>query len=129
MACEIVWHNRGVHLKYSGEVSLNNILQVGNTLLSSRKYDQCIYEISDFTEVISSSLSEQDIKVIGTWDKTANNFVHLKYAVVVLNVKESFPLVELYLKMMQEIDMETIRVNSFQEASDFLQSKNIDVQS
>ncbi|MDA3890482.1 MAG: hypothetical protein PF517_02330 [Salinivirgaceae bacterium] len=127
MACKIIWQNNGVHLKYSGIVTLNDVLQVGNIQLSSRKYDNCIYEISDFSEVKDSNISEQDIKVIGTWDITANNFVHLKYAIVILTKSESFSLAEMYLNMMQKINMETARVDNYDEAVKFLLSKKVDV--
>lgn len=128
MACKIEWHKRGVYLKYSWKVNLNKILELGNTLLSDRKYDNCIYEISDFSGVTDVDISEQDIKVIATWDRTATNFINLKHAIVVHNRQEFFQLTDMYLSMMSELKINTNRVENIDEAYQILKDSNIDIQ-
>lgn len=124
MACKIEWHKRGVYLKYSGKVNLNKILELGNTLLSDRKYDNCIYEISDFSEVTDVDISEQDIKVIATWDRTVTNFIHLKHAIVVHNRQEFFQLTDMYLAIMSELKINTERVEVIDEAYQILKENH-----
>ena len=83
MAYKIKWGKNCVHIKYSGNININDLFRVGGLISSNLKYESLNFVISDFLKVTSLTTSELDIKNISTLDAIPSILnPNIKFAVV-----------------------------------------------
>lgn len=68
MAYKIEWGENCVHIKYSGNINVNELFKVGGLISSNLNFESLNFVISDFLKVKSLIISELEIKNISSRD-------------------------------------------------------------
>lgn len=92
MTCQNIWleQNTGLHKKFSGDISIVDVLKENNELFSSPHFDGLNYVIYDFTDTTNETFrSEQTEAIAKVAQLRANTKEHLKVALISRNNPES----------------------------------------
>lgn len=65
MGFKIKWEaNNLIHIKYEGEITLHDILDVNRLISRDSRYSKLKSNISDFLQVTNLSMSEKDVELL-----------------------------------------------------------------
>lgn len=67
MGYKIEWGNNCIHIKYDGEVTLNDMITVNRLISRDPRYNLLKYNISDFLRVTNLIVSKEDIEQLSSF--------------------------------------------------------------
>lgn len=83
MSYQLVWENRGVIKRFSGDVTSTDLLQSGIDIQADERFDRLRYVVNDFTGISGLSFTATDIEEISAIDHAASHFnKQLRLAVI-----------------------------------------------
>lgn len=117
MAYKIEWGNNNVHIKYSGDININDLFKVGGLISSDLRYESLSFVISDFLDVKSLIFSELDIKNISTRDAIPSILNPNIKLSVVSNNDNIQEMVMKYIELMKVNEWEIKLFDNLEESS------------
>lgn len=117
MAYKIEWlEEEGLHVRFNGDVTLNEIFDANRIISNNRRYSTIIYHISDFLETENILMTKKDIESLSTFHviPTLLNS-NLKLSIVSNNPKTQKMVLE-YMELMKENEWEIKLFDNLKEA-------------
>jgi hypothetical protein len=100
MACEIVWHPKGILFIHSGTVTNEEVENANGIMYGDPRFERIEYQISDYLSVTNNLLTPVDAKVIGTLDSVSSHWNRRKMKIAVVSTDENFfPVIESYFRV------------------------------
>lgn len=83
MTFNINWDKTGVYVKFRGIVSSQDLIDANNYVISNKNFESINYQIFDFNNIDQFNITQEDINIIGTMDKSQTDFKkEMKVAIV-----------------------------------------------
>jgi len=74
MSFQIEWHRNDVYVRFYGDLTLQDFRQVNGLIYGDMRFDDMIYQIADFIDVLSISLTVDEVKVVSTLEVSATRW-------------------------------------------------------
>ena len=95
------WEDNGLHRKFTGKITGQEILESNLSIQVNPRFDQIKYVLNDFLSITEFEITTDDVNIISTIDNVAAiSKKSLKIAIVADNT-DLLKWINEYLKMMQ----------------------------
>jgi len=116
MGYVIDWRDKNVHIKYDGDININDIFKAGSLITGDLRFGLLNFVISDFLKVESIKISELDIKKISTRDVIPSIWnPNIKFSIV-SNNRDIQEMVFAYIDLMKVNEWEIKLFDNLEEA-------------
>ncbi len=88
MAYKSIWKKRGFVCKFSGEVTLDEVMNVHKEFFSDPRSDNASYLIFDTLDIKKSFLTEEDAKFFAAFDSAGSKSVRNARVAIIANSGE-----------------------------------------
>lgn len=101
MAFTIQWKNRGVYVKHSDMITLEDIRMQDDSMYNDERYDSVDYQIIDYLDVTDTNIDDEAINHISAFEFGAS--IWKKKFKIAFVVKDEFfvELVKIYIEILQ----------------------------
>lgn len=124
MSFRLKWNKNDVVMIFENDIDFQDISQANAIIYGSPKFDNMRYQIVDFRNVTNVSISNEELEVIGTLEKSAtiwNNEIKIACVTTDNNIKYLFGE---YVKSMKETNWEFRTFENFKDAEDWCKATN-----
>ena len=116
MSYENIWKDNGLHRKFSGMITGQEILSSNLSLHGDDRFKDMSYIINDFTQIDNFMISDSDISKIASLDITVSVYSKQIKIIIVATNKNLVSWAELYLNEMKESSFECVIVEDLESA-------------
>lgn len=121
MSYKIRWETNGALIKLSGTVKIDDFLESNNQFYGDPRFDTMQYQLVDGLDFDVIDISEEDIKVVSTLDKTASRWNREIKVAFILKDKIAIELANEYSKGLEGSGWQTAIFESEKEARNWIQ--------
>lgn len=119
MGYKIEWCKDCIHIKYDGEVNLNDIIGVNRLISRDSRYNYLKCQISDFSQVKKLIMSEKDIEMLSSFHVIPSMVnSNLKLSVISDN-RDIQEKASLYIDFMKDLEWRVKLFNNLEESKEW----------
>lgn len=96
------WNAKGLHRKFTGTISGQEILLSNLTVQGDERFDNIQYIFNDFTQIEGFEVTEENITLISTIDHIAVAYNEKLKIIIVADNEEFLTWARLYLTQMED---------------------------
>ena len=95
------WEDNGLHRKFTGEITGQEILESNLSIQGNPRFDHIKYVLNDFSSITEFEITSADVNIISTIDNVAAISKKSLKIAIVADDKNLLKWINEYLKMMQ----------------------------
>lgn len=120
MSYENVWKEKGLHRKFDGMITGQEILSSNLSLHGDDRFKDMSYIINDFTQIENFMISDSDISKIAALDITVSVYSKQIKIIIVATNENLLSWAELYLNEMNESPFECVIFEDINSAMEYI---------
>ena len=74
MAFKIIWQDKGLLRKFSGDITGHEVLSSNLSILNDKRFENISYVINDFTDIDSFDITRHDVEDFASIDTIASTY-------------------------------------------------------
>jgi hypothetical protein len=123
MSYEVIWEEKGIHWKYKGVMSNNDLLQSNQSIYGDPRFDKMRYQIVDMLDVESFEVDLETMEEVTVMDMAASKTNPLVIVAVVATRLQAKRFIEIYETTAGGAPWNTELFESVEEARAWITSK------